>query len=80
VMSGKHVKGTRGVHGYKYCCLRQGSTDQDFIAGRDYQNRAIGGDIVVVDLLPRARWLRQSNQAVDQEDVDVDSDADDEVT
>lgn len=44
------------------------------ILGRENQNRAIDGDIVVVELFPRDQWKRPSNLAVEQEDVDADSD------
>jgi Rrp44-like cold shock domain len=53
---------------------------KSFIAGRELHNCAIGGDIVVVELLLKACWLLPSNRAVDQEDVNVDGDDDDEVT
>lgn len=47
--------------------------------GREQHNRAIDGDIVVVEMLPKSQWRSPSNRAVEQDDVDVESDAEDEV-
>lgn len=47
---------------------------QVLIVGRENQNRAIDGDVVIIELLPTQEWRLPSNLVVDQEDVDVDSD------
>lgn len=46
---------------------------QVLVVGREDQNRSIDGDIVIVELLPKAAWKIPSNRAVDQDDADVDS-------
>jgi exosome complex exonuclease DIS3/RRP44 len=48
------------------------------LLGREHQNRAIDGDIVVIELLPKDEWRTPSNRNVEQDDVDVGSDAEDE--
>lgn len=50
---------------------------QVLIKGRENQNRSIDGDIVVIALLPKSEWSTPSNLAVEVEDADVDSDAED---
>lgn len=50
---------------------------QVLIKGRENQNRSIDGDVVVIALLPRSEWSTPSNLAVEVEDADVDSDAED---
>jgi exosome complex exonuclease DIS3/RRP44 len=48
------------------------------LLGREHQNRAIDGDIVVIELLREEEWRAPSNRAVEQDDVDVESDAEEE--
>lgn len=48
------------------------------LLGREHQNRAVDGDIVVIELLPKSEWRAPSNRAVEQDDVDVESDGDEE--
>jgi exosome complex exonuclease DIS3/RRP44 len=43
------------------------------LLGRELQNRAIDGDIVIIELLPKIEWRSPSNLAVEQDDVDVES-------
>lgn len=47
------------------------------LLGREHQNRAFDGDIVVIELLPEAEWRAPSNKTIDQDDVDVESDGED---
>lgn len=47
---------------------------QVLIVGRENQNRAIDGDVVIIELLPKEEWRLPSNLVVDQEDVDEESD------
>eukprot|EP00178_Gracilaria_changii_P013052 TRINITY_DN3673_c0_g3_i1.p2 TRINITY_DN3673_c0_g3~~TRINITY_DN3673_c0_g3_i1.p2 ORF type:complete len:953 (+),score=149.75 TRINITY_DN3673_c0_g3_i1:8738-11596(+) len=54
---------------------------QVLIVGRENQNRSIDGDVVVIELLPKAEWRFPSNLAIDQDEADVESDSEEaEVT
>lgn len=44
------------------------------LLGREHQNRAFDGDIVVIELLPESEWRAPSNKTVEQDDVEVQSD------
>lgn len=48
---------------------------QVLVVGRENQNRSIDGDIVVIEVFPKAEWKVPSNLAIDQDDADEDSDA-----
>lgn len=50
---------------------------QVLIVGRENQNRAIDGDVVVIEVLPKEEWKLPSNLVIEEEDADVDSDAED---
>jgi exosome complex exonuclease DIS3/RRP44 len=89
VKSGKYFKGTFRPSPYNvleaYISANIDPSDKMvrtkiLIAGRENQNRAIDGDIVVIELLPKAQWRRPSNKAVEQEDIDVESEDEEEVT
>lgn len=82
--SGRFYQGTYHPSAYDVTestvtvCLDQkqkSKRTQVLIVGRENQNRSIDGDIVIIELLPRSEWRLPSNIVVDQEDVDVDSDA-----
>ena len=46
------------------------------ILGRDNSNRAVSGDIVVVEVLPRAYWKAPSSKVIDEEALNRDENAD----
>jgi exosome complex exonuclease DIS3/RRP44 len=83
IRSGKYVKGTFRPSHYNvleaYVAASIDPVDKSvrtniLLTGREHQNRAIDGDIVVVELLPKTDWRRPSNKAIEQEDIDVESD------
>jgi exosome complex exonuclease DIS3/RRP44 len=85
VRSGKYFKGTFRPSHYNaleaYISASIDPVDKSvrtniLLSGREHQNRAIDGDIVVVELLPKTDWRRPSNKAVEQEDIDIESDED----
>ncbi|KAF1816985.1 RNB-domain-containing protein [Eremomyces bilateralis CBS 781.70] len=45
------------------------------ILGRENSNRAVSGDTVVVEVLPKAQWKTPSSQAIDEETLAKDDDA-----
>lgn len=48
------------------------------LIGRERQNRAIDGDAVIIELLPKSEWRSSSNLAVTQEDLQNESDDEDQ--
>ena len=46
------------------------------ILGRDNSNRAVSGDVVVIELLPQSQWKSPSIKVVDEEAVNRDENAD----
>lgn len=89
VKAGRYYQGTYHPSTYDiteaYVTVSLDSKDkskltQVLIKGRGHQNRSIDGDIVIIDLLPKSEWSVPSNLAVDQEDVDVDSDVEENAT
>ncbi len=46
------------------------------LIGREKQNRAIDGDVVIIEILPKSEWRGSSNLAVTQDDVHAESDDD----
>ena len=65
-----------------YVSVRMDPADQSkltkvLLSGREAQNRAIDGDNVVIELLPRSEWLAPSRRVAEEED---DNANDDDVT
>ena len=53
--------------------LAGGASDSDIlIHGNGDRNRAVDGDIVVVEILPRSMWRPRASRLVDQEDREKD--------
>lgn len=48
------------------------------IQGRENSNRAVSGDIVVVEILPKDQWKAPSSKAIDEEDVNKNENAENE--
>ncbi|KAI4149262.1 MAG: hypothetical protein LQ340_004719, partial [Diploschistes diacapsis] len=48
------------------------------ILGRDNSNRAVSGDVVVIELLPQSQWKAPSSKVVDEEAVNRNENADTE--
>lgn len=48
------------------------------IQGRDNSNRAVSGDVVVIELLPKDQWKAPSSKAIDEEDVNKNENAENE--
>lgn len=85
VKGGRLFKGTfrpsmyNALEGWISCSLDASDKTKRtkvLIHGRQHQNRAIDGDVVVVELFPKANWRKPSNFAVEQDDIDADSDED----
>lgn len=50
---------------------------QVLLIGRENQNRAIDGDVVIIEILPKNEWKGASNLAVEQDDLQEESDDED---
>lgn len=48
------------------------------IQGRENMNRAVSGDVVVIEVLPKEQWKAPSSKAVDEEDVNRNENAENE--
>nr|POF08126.1 exosome complex exonuclease dis3 [Quercus suber] len=48
------------------------------IMGRENSNRAVSGDVVVVEVLPKNQWKAPSSKVIQEEDVNKNDNADDE--
>ncbi|KAF2094567.1 ribonuclease R [Rhizodiscina lignyota] len=48
------------------------------ILGRENSNRAVSGDIVVVEVLPKDQWKAPSSKVIEEEDVNKDDNPDEE--
>ncbi|KAK3698446.1 exosome catalytic subunit dis3, partial [Vermiconidia calcicola] len=48
------------------------------IQGRENSNRAVSGDLVVVEILPKDQWKAPSSKAIDEEDVNKNENAENE--
>jgi exosome complex exonuclease DIS3/RRP44 len=48
------------------------------IQGRENSNRAVSGDVVVVEVLPKDQWKAPSSKAIDEEDINRNENAENE--
>ncbi|OQO04986.1 hypothetical protein B0A48_08004 [Cryoendolithus antarcticus] len=48
------------------------------IQGREYSNRAVSGDVVVVEILPKPEWKAPSSKVVEESELNKNEDAGDE--
>ncbi|KAK3047549.1 exosome catalytic subunit dis3 [Extremus antarcticus] len=48
------------------------------IQGRENSNRAVSGDLVVIEILPKDQWKAPSSKAIDEEDVNKNENAENE--
>lgn len=81
VKSGTLHQGTFNVSAYNYL---EGSVHVPafdralIIQGRENSNRAVSGDVVVIEILPRDQWKAPSSKALEEEDVGKNENAENE--
>ena len=81
IRDGSLHQGTFNVSNYNYleASVHVAAFDKPLIIlGRDNSNRAIHGDIVVVEVLPRAQWKAPSSKILDEEALNRNENAEEE--
>ncbi|KAJ1980776.1 exosome catalytic subunit dis3 [Dimargaris cristalligena] len=73
--SGKYVQGTLGISTHNFLegsilGSVDGETRAIVIIGRSHMNRAVHGDVIAVELLPRSEWQRTPTAILIEEDED----------
>lgn len=81
VKAGTLHQGTFNVSPYNYLegTVHVPSFDRSLIVmGRENSNRAVSGDVVVVEVLPKDQWKAPSSQVIEEEDVNKNDNAENE--
>jgi len=81
VKAGTLHQGTFNVSPYNYLegSIHVPAFDRALIIqSRENSNRAVSGDIVVVEVLPREQWKAPSNKVIEEEDVNKNENAENE--
>ncbi|KAK5164965.1 exosome catalytic subunit dis3 [Saxophila tyrrhenica] len=81
VKAGTLHQGVFNVSPYNYLegSVQVPAFDRSLIVqGRDNSNRAVSGDLVVIEVLPKDQWKAPSSKAIDEEDVNKNETAENE--
>ncbi|CAK4034598.1 Exosome complex exonuclease DIS3 [Lecanosticta acicola] len=81
IKAGTLYQGTFSVSPYNYLegTVHVPAFDRPLIIqGRENSNRAVSGDVVVLELLPKDQWKAPSNKVIEEEDINKNENAENE--